>query len=113
MQSLLNGRTLELVLLDLLQQLAIVVIDIQVEIPFWSPLPRRQEERSAIDAPVTQNAEQCTTSIFRRGELHPNVLHMLKGVCRQDLGLDIPGALLVSASSQQMTVREAGLTMAK
>ena len=96
MQSLLNGSPFQLVCLDLLQQPTVVVINVQVEIPLRRPLPRREEQRPAVDALVTQDAQQRLASIFRRGKLNANVLHVLEGFGRQNLGLDVPGVFPVS-----------------
>lgn len=90
MQSFLHRRPLELVRLDLLQQFALVVVNVKIEIPLRRPLPWRKEQHASIDAAVAQNPQQHLSGILRRGKFDPNVFDVLEGLRGQNLCLDVP-----------------------
>jgi hypothetical protein len=90
-QPLLDRRTLHLIPLHFSQKRPIPkIIQIQIQAPARSPLPRSKEHLSPIDTGVRHEAQQEFTAVFERREGDARGLDVVESIGGQDRGADVP-----------------------
>lgn len=95
-QAVLDRRAFELVRLNLLQQLAVVLVDVEIQVPLGRPLARREEQGPAVDALVAEDPQQQAPGVLGGGEVNAHVLDVLEGLGGQDLRADVPARISIS-----------------
>lgn len=90
-QPLVNRRPLHLIPLHLRQKRPIPkIVQVQIQIPARSPLPRSEEHLSAVDTGIAHEAQQELAAIFERCEGDARGLDVVESVGGEDRGADVP-----------------------
>jgi hypothetical protein len=90
-QPLLNRCPLHLSPLHLRQKRPIPkIVQIQIQVPARSPLPRSKEHLPPVDTRIAHEAQQELATIFERCEGDARGLDVVEGVGGEDGGTDVP-----------------------